>query len=761
MSRFPLVALLLLAAQVLFAQGQAPIGDKPPALSLPSLKELPPPPTLPVLPKEQPAKAAPQTPPGTSVSPPTPPAPIPQTPPPSVAAREKLPAPAKPSGSSSAGQFVIHGAELKTRALMLQRCEAVALEMRSLLQDNVEGAIPIIVAIRTAPDLNPSLPAVSPAISALAHGGFHLQLTVQARPDFNPQEMRKELIRLLVVERILRGHQQITPKGRILPDWLLVGINEALDFRSRTRPSALFSAVFRTGKVFGIEEILEAEPGSLDALTRAIYNASCCALVLTLLDQPDGALSFGKFLHALPTDARSNRELLAAWFPNLGSSKSALEKWWSLKLANLARPSVFETLSPEETMTALTSALYFRYDNTSDKPSSSTTAKRKTTSPPPEPEVATAEDPQKSSPGIIRNWFKRDEKPDKKKAEEPKPTPAPPPPAATDEQMQPKKDDGPGFFGRFFFGDKKDSSDETKDAPKEPKTGEDSALLQLVPSAIWHTASPLLALLTDYTSTKDKASIPVVRILGIGKKKTPEEIAQEEKEKAEKEAARQKEKEAEAAAKMAADEEKAKARAAEKAKEAEEKALKEAAKEKARAERQKERDEGDGKEDADKKDEMEAPPPPPTPTVRKPSSPSKPKTTQVSIPVDEYEKIASRKDLPVICAGTAKSLAALERRAHPLFKPVIIRYIAVISSISEGKTKDVPAALAELKAARETALTQATAVRSHLDWYEASETKNYTGEFDDYLRLSETIRKELAPRTDVISKHLDELEERR
>ncbi|MBL9116853.1 MAG: hypothetical protein JNJ83_17735 [Verrucomicrobiaceae bacterium] len=758
MSRFSFAALLLFTAVVMLAQGQAPVGDKPPTLSLPSLKELPPPPALPVLPKQQPAAAAT---PKADAAPSTMPTPIPQSPPPSVAARDKLPTPPKPAGSSSGGQFVIHGAELKTRALMLQRCEAVALEMRSLLQDNVEGAIPIIIAIRTAPDLNPSLPAVSPAISALAHGGFHLQLTVQARPDFNPQEMRKELIRLLVVERILRGHQQITPKGRILPDWLLVGINEALDFRSRTRPSALFSAVFRTGKVFGIEEILEAEPGSLDALSRAIYNSSCCALVLTLLDQPDGALSFSKFLRSLPTDARSNRELLAAWFPNLGSSKSSLEKWWSLKLANLARPSVFETLSPEETMTALTSALYFRYEGSSEKPSTSSTPRRKPPSQPPTPEVTAVEETPKSGTGIIRNWFKRDEKPDEESVKETKSEPSPAAPAASDEQVQPKKDDGPGFFGRFFFGDKKEAPESSKDSPKAADKTDDSAFLQLAPSAVWHTASPLLSLLSDHIICIDDKGTPIVRILGIGKKKTPEEIAQEEKEKAEKEAARLKAKEAEAAAKMAADDEKAKARAAEKAKEAEERAQKDAARDKARADRQKEKDDKEAQEDADRK-EMEAPPPPPpAPTVRKTSPTPKPKAAQISIPLEEFEKIASRKDLPLICAATARSLAALEKRSHPLFKPVIVRYIEVISAISEGKTKDVPAALAELKVAKEAALSQATAVRTHLDWYEASETKNYTGEFDDYLRLSETIRKELAPRTDVISKHLDEMEEKR
>jgi hypothetical protein len=728
MFRVPLAHLFAFLAFAFVAHAQVPVGDIPPTLSLPPIKELPPPPSVPILPKADP-KSAPPPP----ASEPDKSAPIPQSPPLSVSARAALPPQSKPAGASSAGQFVIRGAELQTRSLMLKRCEGVALEMRSLLRDKTDGSIPIVIAIRTAPDLNPALPAVSPSISALAHGGFHLQLSVQARPDFSPEEMRKELIRLLLVERILRGHGQITPKGRILPDWLLVGVNEALEFRSRTKPSALFSAVFRTGKVFGIEEILEAEPASLDALSRAIYNTSCCALVLALLDQPDGTLSFNKFLHALPTDPRDNKALLSQWFPNLGLSASSLEKWWSLKMANLAKPSVFETLTAAESMTALTSALYFRYDNTVSSPSRSSSTRR-TSSAPATTEATPPEEPE-DKPGFIRRLFTRDEK---AAAEEEKATTPPAKPEKPAEAPPAEEKKGPGIIRKFFGGD--------KEKEPAPEGTDESAFLHL-PSAIWHSSSPILALLADKTSATDQTDPfrPIVRILGIGKKKTPEEIAEEEKAKADKAAAKQKEQEAEAAAKLKADEDRAKARADEKAKEAADKAQREADRAKAKAER-----------DAADNPPPPEPPPPQAPVKR--ATPAKPKVTQVSIPLEDFAKIANRKDLPAICAATGANLVSLERRAHPLFKPIIIRYIAVVGAISEGKTKEVPIMLAELKVASEGALTQASAVQSHLDWYEASQTQNYTGEFDDFLHLPSTIKKELSPRADVISQHLDELE---
>jgi hypothetical protein len=341
------------------------------------------------------------------------------------------------------------------------------------------------------------------------------------------------------------------------------------------------------------------------------------------------------------------------------------------------------------------------------------------------------------------------------------------------------------MLGRLFFGDgkkkeEKEAKDETSDKGKKQSAVQ-------IRDTLWHLASPMLALVTDQLQISASAAGPryTVSIFGLGKKKTPEEIAAEEKAKAEKEAARK-----------AADEAKAKARADEKAKEAADKAKARADEQAKEAADKAKRDADRAKERAEKeaeKNAKEAPPPPsPAPATPKPKPATKPASKPAAkpalkpatpppapsapvppptqaptalakpppggIPIEDFAKLAGRKDFPAVCGNTAAGLANLNRRAHPLFRPIIARYIQVLAAIAEGKTKDVPAALAELKIAREAALAQAKAVQDHLDWYEASETKDYTGLFDDYLRLPQTIQKELTPRTDVISKHLDEIE---
>ncbi len=267
------------------------------------------------------------------------------------------------SSTSTSGQFIVHGDDLTLRSALSSKCEDIATELRTFLHDKQPWALPVVVLVNSGEAARKADKPASTVISQLTHGGFHLQVNLNMRPDLRPADLRKEIIRALLAERILRDHKEIvTQRKLLLPDWLFLGIIEALDYRQRARPSALFAAIFKSGKIFGIEEIIEASASDIDdALSKTIYQTSCCALVLALLDQPDSGLRVGKFLNALASDPRSERELLNQWFPNFASTEASLNKWWALQLATLASPGMSEPLSPQDTLTALEDAITFRY----------------------------------------------------------------------------------------------------------------------------------------------------------------------------------------------------------------------------------------------------------------------------------------------------------------------------------------------------------------------------------------------------------------
>lgn len=342
------------AVSVFFAIVSSPVlhGQQPPPPPAPPVEQAPAPAVAPPLPGQLQTAPAPAL----TPLPPLPPLP---TAVPSVPIAKAQPG----SSTSTTGQFIVHGDDLKLRSALSSKCEDYANELRNLLRDKQPWKLPVIVLVNSGTQAKKPGKPVSTSISQLTQGGFHIQVNVNMRPDLNPDDVRSELVRALLAERILRDQREIVSKrSLLLPDWLFVGVLEALDYRKRARPSALFAAIFKSGKIFGIEEIIEASADDVDdALSKTIYQTSCCALVLALLDQPDAGLRMDKFLHSLAGDARSERELLNQWFPNFASSEASLNKWWALQLATLASPTVGEPLSPQDTLAALEDALVFRF----------------------------------------------------------------------------------------------------------------------------------------------------------------------------------------------------------------------------------------------------------------------------------------------------------------------------------------------------------------------------------------------------------------
>ena len=386
------MGVLLLICTALTASGQTAAPPLPPvtqaqkeaAAAIEAPKTFTPPPLPGQLQSNTPAKpAAPMAPPAASAVPTTAPA-VPQpsassasklqaleavTQKPSAVEAPHVPAPSDKlpvtTSTSTSRQFVVHGKVFETRSAMSTRCEEIAQDLRKALNDKEPWVLPVVVVLNTGEDAAKAKgPPVSTTISELNFGGFHIQVTINEKPGLNAADLRKEVVRALLAERILRNHQKIeAPQGRmLLPDWIMTGVMLAMEYRSSATPSAMFSTLFRSGKIYGVEEIIEASPTEMDGLSRTIYETSCCALLLALVDQPEGPQHLNKFLNALASDQRSERELLGAAFPSLAVSSSSLNKWWSLQLAALAKPGIGEPFSPSESIKAIEEAITIHYE---------------------------------------------------------------------------------------------------------------------------------------------------------------------------------------------------------------------------------------------------------------------------------------------------------------------------------------------------------------------------------------------------------------
>jgi hypothetical protein len=709
------------------------------------------------------------------------------------------------SSTSTSGQFIVHGKVFETRSAMSSRCEEISAELRKVLNDKEPWALPVVVLLNTGEEAAKSKgPLISTVITELTHGGFHLQVTVNDRPGLKADDLREKVVRVLLAERILRNHQKISmPEGRLLlPDWVMTGVLHAMDYRASARPSALFATIFRSGKIYGIEEIIEASPVEMDGLSRTIYETSCCALVLALVDQPEGASHFNKFLNALASDPRSERELLSAAFPNFAASASSLNKWWSLQLATLSKPGIAEPYTPAESLKAIEEAITIRYEApAADVPKN--VKPRPFILPAPLPVVAageskpapvphespapktkepseTHEEADKPKRSILRRLLFLGDPDPKEKDTESKADEKPVAGAADEKGDQTDEEKKPGFIGRLFGAGHEDKKEPDKSkaaeiekpgtaVKEEPEVKEEKKPSMLNPLN-WFRGDKKPA--TDKEDEKadgeEQASAASPETAGFARLLSPaladawqwlspdaahptkspllDFFKGKPKPKDEKEA------------EPAKKEEPKKAEAKPKA----------AAKDSGKP-----RTTNPNAKPASRPSPSSSGAPHTTNPNAKPvpAGMIKPATGDVAstaavksdkvpvfLPLEEYKHILKRPDRVAILNYNVASLRALELRVSVLFRPVVTGYLAAVVDLQAGKTKDMDKRLATLHAFALVAYQKSIAVRDYLDWFEASEGSSLSGKFDDYLNLPATIQKELPERTDPISKYLDAID---
>ncbi len=690
----------------------------------------------------------PPTLPETVVAPPSAPAPVTAT----VASRQS----ASSSSVSTSGQFVVHGSELRVRGGLAARCEEISQELSRLLRTTEPWVWNVVVQIKSLGPADPPDLGINGQLGVLDHGGFHLQLNVPERAGLRPADFRRELLRLLLAERVLRGHKDLAEgRGQIVPAWVHTGVLKALDFKSRARPSAEFSAIFKSGRVYGIEEILDTTPAGLDALSRAIYETSCCALVLALLDQPEGPMRFGRFLSALAGDAKPERELLKQWFPGLAESDTSLNKWWSLQLAQLASPGLSETLDPVASAELLDRALTFQLPAAGKempKPRAvkAIAAQRpepasETVAPQPVPAaLAAASTAKKAGPAkpAVKSVSSR-----------PREVPAAPTsetgPAGAEQEPQ------PGLLRRVFPFNLLSGGKEA-DAEEKPESG-----------AAPEKTAPAPA------EEKQKAPVTAEEPPPPAKPEKPAKPAPEP-------AKETKPKNDPPVEKPAEGEERGGGRfnplkwfrggKKEEAAPADPEDIKAEKKTSARGTAASRRDlvvrdllgNARGRfiqaplAPAEKADLLELPP------VLAPPAAAAPVTEvpAVAYAIEDYAVILAHPEKDRLLNSARLALKDLMVRGNVLFRETAKDYLLVIEDLTAGRIKGMDARLTELRRKAVATLAKACAVQDHLDWYEAARQERPSDLFEDYLSLPARLEEELPPRSDPLSRLLDEAEAR-
>ena len=275
-----------------------------------------------------------------------------------------------PRTFSTESQFTVYGSNGDLRVEAFRLAESTRKSLLATLAQKTrlgkinldKGRIPIVLELNdrftTGQDI------VKGTIQLMPDDSINFHLQIAAGGGLNVPVVTEELVRWLLVDLMMRRvrAENLANAGELhLPDWLHQGILELMSYQNRGRPSEVFASVFRLGKTLTIQEILNADISGMDGVSTTIYRVSCSALLLMMLDQPNGAEKLIACISDLPANQGPISRHLEHYFPILGGSENQLEKWWSLSLATIAQPTRMELMTMQETDAALTEALQVTY----------------------------------------------------------------------------------------------------------------------------------------------------------------------------------------------------------------------------------------------------------------------------------------------------------------------------------------------------------------------------------------------------------------
>lgn len=237
---------------------------------------------------------------------------------------------------SRSGQFRVSGGEGLVRGTLAILAEEGKTELLRLIEEKDDWKVP--VSVRLFGKQGDPLPPRTVAMQlVVVEGVKELRLDVHLSRGVEHERFKRAVTATLLYERALRAG---TPGGDAVldvPPWLSDGLREATAWRLNQTDRRLYQALFRQGGLFKVEDLFatsEAAFEDMDGATRAAFRVSSGAMVMALLEQPQGREGFRAFLTAAPSYEGEMPGLLAKHFPELNLSETSLAKWWALQLAN-------------------------------------------------------------------------------------------------------------------------------------------------------------------------------------------------------------------------------------------------------------------------------------------------------------------------------------------------------------------------------------------------------------------------------------------
>ena len=125
----------------------------------------------------------------------------------------------------------------------------------------------------------------------------------------------------------------------------------------------------------------------------------------------------------------------------------------------------------------------------------------------------------------------------------------------------------------------------------------------------------------------------------------------------------------------------------------------------------------------------------------------------------DFKEFIDHQHAGVVLEACRQRLEGAKVRCFPLFRPVVDQYSAATERLMKGDQGGVEKLLKEADEQRAQIRAAMARVTDFMNYYEATQVRERSGDFDAYERTLQELRsKKPPPRDDPISKHLDAIE---
>lgn len=250
---------------------------------------------------------------------------------------------------STSRQFVVYGTEVTVRGAICGLAERTKRDVLTLLGERDSWVTPIVINSHYLQANVPEDSRLTLNVSQTG-AGLKLQLDLAIHSEMSQFQVRRELLRALLLELMYRRESTIPAGARYLspPDWLLDGIPPQQSELGIGSMDVLAVPVARR-TVLPLRDFLRQKPELLDTPAQSLYRAYSLALVDLLVHASEGPGRLGQFIRSMPSGSNDPMVDLRIHFPELFESEAAAEKLWANQVVRLSSSQSHQFLSSAET----------------------------------------------------------------------------------------------------------------------------------------------------------------------------------------------------------------------------------------------------------------------------------------------------------------------------------------------------------------------------------------------------------------------------